>query len=52
MEKEKKTSCKADLKREVKEIVDNVEGYTKEDKIRRRAEVKAAFAEKDTKKRK
>lgn len=50
MEKGKKSSCKADLKKEVKEIVDKVEGYTKEDQIRKRAEVKAAFAEKDTKK--
>lgn len=50
MEKGKRTSCRVDLKKEVKEVVDKVEGYTKEDKLKKRAEVKAAFAEKEPKK--
>ena len=51
MEKAKKgCGCKADLKKEVKTMVDNVEGYSKEDHQKKQAEVKAAFVEKETKK--
>lgn len=52
MEKGKKGSCRADLKKEVNELVDKVEGYTKEEKKKRSAEIKAAFDENETKKKK
>lgn len=39
-------SCEADLKKEVNELVNEVEGYTTADHARKQAEVKAAFGEK------
>ena len=42
-------SCNADFKNEMNELVDNVEGYTKEEKKKKQEEVKAAFSEKDKK---
>ncbi len=46
MEKKNKEccSCVADLKKEVNELVNEVEGYTAADHTRKQAEVKAAFA--------
>ena len=49
MDKAKKT-CKVDLKKEVKEMVDNVEGYTKADRAKKSQELKAAFGDKKQKK--
>lgn len=51
MEKSKKgCGCEADLKKEVKQMVNEVEGYTKGDRTKKEAEVKAAFDKKDDKK--
>ena len=52
MEKTKKgCSCStADIRKEAKEIVATVEGYTKEDREKRHNEVTAAFGEEKTKK--
>ncbi len=36
-------SCEADFENEVKELVDEVEGYTKADHTKKAEEVKAAF---------
>lgn len=50
---EKKTkgcTCKADLKKEVNAMVNQVEGYTKDDHDKKRNEVKAAFGEQKTEK--
>lgn len=46
---EKKGCGVKSIKKEAKEIVDRVEGYTKEDKAKRRKEVEAAFGEKKPK---
>ena len=48
MEKNKKgCGCEADLKKEVKEMVNQVEGYSKDDSKKKQEEVKAAFDKKD-----
>lgn len=53
MEKGKKCcSCEADFKNEIKELVNEVDGYTKEDHAKKQAEVKAAFAKKDDERKK
>ncbi len=47
MEKDSKKSgccgCEADFKKEVNELVDEVEGYTEEDRKKKEEEVKEAF---------
>jgi hypothetical protein len=48
MKKNESCGCGVDLKKEVKEIVDQVEGYGKTDRERKGREVRAAFAEKKT----
>ncbi len=48
MEKGKKCcTCEADFKKEVNELVNEVNNYTKEDHAKKQAEVKAAFDKKD-----
>jgi hypothetical protein len=48
MKKNESCGCGADLKKEVKEIVNQVEGYSKTDHEQKGREVRAAFAEKKT----
>lgn len=48
MEKEKKCcSCEADFEKEIDELVDGVDGYTKEDREKKEEEVRDAFSGKD-----
>ena len=48
MEKENKGCCQCteDLKKEVDELIENVDGYTEKDHREKEEEVKAAFADK------
>jgi hypothetical protein len=48
MKKNESCGCGVDLKKEVKEIVNQVEGYSKTDREQKAREVRAAFGEKKT----
>jgi hypothetical protein len=48
MKKNESCGCGVDFKKEVKEIVNQVEGYSKTDHELKGREVRAAFAEKKT----
>lgn len=48
--KTKDCCCKADLKKEVKGLVDQVEGYSKSDHEAKKKEVNSAFTKEEKKK--
>lgn len=50
MKKKNDCQCEADMQKEIKGLVDEVKGYTKEDHDKKQAEIKAAFEKKDKKK--